>query len=67
MLDKQVLPATLQSLVIAEASYKAGKTGLSDWLDAKRLWREASERRLSAALSLQETAANIEREFGVQN
>lgn len=67
VLDKQVLPTTLQSLVIAEASYKAGKTGLSDWLDAKRLWREASERRLSAALSLQETASNIEREFGVQN
>jgi cobalt-zinc-cadmium efflux system outer membrane protein len=67
VLDKQVLPTTLQSLVMAEASYRAGKTGLSDWLDAKRLWREASERRLSTALLLQETAANLEREFGVQN
>lgn len=64
-LEAEVLPATRDSLRVAEAAYRAGKTGLLEWLDARRVWREAQERRQTTWLAVQAAAAALERETGL--
>ena len=61
-LDQTVIPASEESLRIAQLAYQAGKTGLLEWIDARRTWREAQERRLEIWRNVQHTIAEIERE-----
>lgn len=61
-LDQTVIPASEESLRIAQLAYQAGKTGLLEWIDARRTWREAQERRLEIWLNIQQSIAEIERE-----
>lgn len=64
-LEAEVLPATRESLRVAEVAYRAGKTGLLEWLDARRVWRDARERWLTTWLAVQEAVAALERETGL--
>jgi cobalt-zinc-cadmium efflux system outer membrane protein len=63
VLQQQVLPATQNSLRIAEMAYQAGKTGLLDWLEARQVWRAARERALQREFAVQQAIADLEREF----
>lgn len=60
--DRLVIPAAQESLRIAQLAYQSGKTGLLEWIDARRVWRESRERRLEVWLNIQQTIAEIERE-----
>lgn len=62
VLDATVLPATQERLRIAAAAYQAGKTGLLDWLDARRTWRDAREQRLLLWGDIQRNLADLERD-----
>lgn len=61
-LDQTVIPAAQESLRIAQLAYKSGKTGLLEWIEARRVWRESRERRLGVWLNIQQAIADIERE-----
>ena len=63
VLQQHVLPATKESLRIAEMAYQAGKTGLLEWLEARQVWRAARERQVSSEFALQQAIAELEREF----
>ncbi|MFZ3192239.1 MAG: TolC family protein [Moraxellaceae bacterium] len=63
VLQQHVLPATQESLRIAEMAYQAGKTGLLEWLEARQVWRAARERALQSELAVQQALADLEREF----
>jgi outer membrane protein, heavy metal efflux system len=62
MMDQRVIPAAQESLRIAQLAYQSGKTGLLEWIDARRVWRESRERRLDIWLNIQHAIAEIERE-----
>ncbi|HEY4713342.1 MAG TPA: TolC family protein [Aquirhabdus sp.] len=61
--DQVVIPAAQESLRIAQLAYQSGKTGLLEWIDARRVWRESRERRLDIWLNIQQAIAEIEREI----
>lgn len=61
-IDQIVIPASQESLRIAQLAYQSGKTGLLEWIDARRVWRESRERRLEVWLNIQQAIAEIERE-----
>lgn len=61
-LDQSVIPAAQESLRIAQLAYQSGKTGLLEWIEARRVWRESRERRLDIWLNIQKAIADIERE-----
>ncbi len=63
-LDERVIPAATESLRIAQLAYQSGKTGLLEWIEARRVWRESRDRRLEIWLQIQYTIAGIERETG---
>jgi len=60
--DQVVIPAAQESLRIAQLAYQSGKTGLLEWIDARRVWRESRERRLDVWLNIQQAIADVERE-----
>lgn len=60
--DQVVIPTAKESLRIAQLAYQSGKTGLLEWIDARRVWHESRERRLDVWLNIQQTIAEIERE-----
>lgn len=62
-LDQTVIPAAQESLRIAQLAYQSGKTGLLEWIEARRVWRESRERRLEVWLNMQQAIADIEREI----
>ncbi len=61
-IDQSVIPAAQESLRIAQLAYQSGKTGLLEWIDARRVWRESRERRLEVWLNIQQAIAEVERE-----
>lgn len=63
VLQQHVLPATQESLRIAEMAYQAGKTGLLEWLEARQVWRAARERQVNSTFAVQQALADLEREF----
>ena len=62
-LDQTVIPAAQESLRIAQLAYQSGKTGLLEWIEARRVWRESREHRLEVWLNIQQAIADIEREI----
>lgn len=67
VLDQQVIPSSTQSLQIAQRAYQAGKIDLLAWLEIRRGWREAQERRIQTQLKIHRVIANLERQFDTLN
>ena len=67
ILDQQVIPSSTQSLHIAQRAYQEGKIDLLAWLDIRRNWREAQQRRIDTQLQINQVIANLERQFDSLN
>ena len=61
--DQTVLPATNESLKIAEMGYQAGKISLLEFNNIKQIWLEKYLARFDMWLALQQEIAEVERNY----
>lgn len=61
--DQTVLPATKESLRIAEMGYQAGKISLLEFNSIKQIWLEKHLARFDLWLALQNQIADVERNY----
>lgn len=61
--DQSVLPATKESLRIAEMGYQAGKISLLEFNSIKQVWLEKHLARFDLWLALQNQIAEVERNY----
>jgi hypothetical protein len=61
--DQTVLPATNESLKIAEMGYQAGKISLLEFNNIKQIWLEKHLARFDMWLALQQEIAEVERNY----
>ena len=61
--DQTVLPATNESLRIAEMGYQAGKNSLLEFNNIKQIWLDKHLARFDLWLALQTEIAEVERNY----
>ena len=61
--DQTVLPATKESLRIAEMAYQAGKISLLEFNSIKQIWLDKHLARFDLWLALQNQIAEVERNY----